>query len=276
MRITRNRLIVLGAVIVGLMAPAGLLPFTPWFVALFERVSHLRFWGPVALTGSCIVGSMFPLPAVIPILASGFLFGVLQGTIISEIGTTVGACAAFLLARRVARGGSAGGIPLGGRLATLDRAVGEQGFKIVLLSRLSPLAPFISVNYAFGFTRVSFGQYAWGTLIGGAPGTILFVFFGAGLHSLREVITYAEGEGQDTAAQHLFFWASLAVTVVVSVWLTWVAHVALRRALPQEPEEVREQLVRPGRPGRERWLDGKSLPNLFSSGGVLGIIRRWL
>jgi uncharacterized membrane protein YdjX (TVP38/TMEM64 family) len=243
MRSTKTKLAVHMAVLLGLFAPTALLPLAPWFVALFECVSRLRIWGPAAFCAICVVGSVLPVPTVIAILATGFLFGVFVGSLVSVIGTTLGACVAFLLARIVARRWVAGKIGLSGRLAVLDRAVGEQGFKIVLLSRLSPIAPFISLNYAFGLTQVSFRQYAWGTLIGGAPGTILYVFFGAGLHSLQEVITYAQGQNHATMAHHLFFWTSLITTVVVTVWLTRVARAALRRAIPNEaPKE--EEIVK--------------------------------
>lgn len=276
MRILKNRLVLLTSVILASLAPSAFLPLTPWFVGLFEKVAPLQLWGPVALTGFCIVCSMFPIPAVIPILASGFLFGLLEGSLISEIGTTVGACGAFLIARTVARHRMAGRIPATGRLAILDRAVGEQGLKVVLLSRLSPIAPFISLNYVFGLTQVSFRHYVWGTLLGGAPGTVLFVFFGAGLHSLREIVAYNDGQNQDTLVHRLFFWGSLAVTVVVTVWLTWLAHRALRRALPQGPAPGEQELTRRSYRAAEPRLDGRSVLDLFSSDRVFGIIRRWL
>lgn len=243
-RSMKTKLAVHMAVLLGLFAPATLLPLAPWFVASFEYVSHLRVWGPAAFCGICIVASVLPVPTVLAVLATGFLFGVFVGSLVSIIGTTVGACVAFLLARIVARPWVAGKIAGGGRLAALNRAVGEQGFKVVLLSRLSPIAPFISLNYAFGLTQVSLGQYAWGTLIGGAPGTILYVFLGAGLHSLHEIITYRHGQDHTTTADRLFFWISLITTVVVTVWLTRVARAALRQAMPKETPQEEEALKR--------------------------------
>ena len=175
-----------------------------------------QFWGPLALGGFCTVASVVPFPTFVAVLAAGFLLGVFLGSVVAILGTTIGACAAFLLARIVARRWAGGKIALGGRFAVLDRAVREKGFKIVLLSRLNPLGPFISVNYAFGLTQVSLGQYGSGTLIGGAPGTILYAFFGAGLHSLHEIITYSHGESQANAVHPVFFGASLIIAVGVS------------------------------------------------------------
>ena len=237
MRIKKTRLAVLLMVLVEYVAPAAFVPFLPWLLPPFEHLSHLRFWGPLALGGFCMVASAIPFPTLVAVLAAGFLLGVFVGSVVAILGTTVGACAAFLLVRVVARRWMDRRGVLSGRLAALDRAVGEQGFKIVLLSRLSPIGPFISLNYAFALTRVSLGQYSYGTLIGGAPATILYVFFGAGLHSLREVITYTNGQGRAVAAHEVFFWASLILTVGVSAWLTHVARRALREAMPEDPKK---------------------------------------
>ncbi len=237
MRIKKTRLALLLMVLVEWIAPAAFVPFLPWLLPFFEGASHVRFWGPLALGGFCTIASVVPFPTFVAVLAAGFLLGVVLGSVVAILGTTIGACAAFLIARIVARRWVGARVVLSGRLAVLDQAVGEQGFKIVLLSRLSPIGPFISVNYAFGLTQVSFGQYGGGTLIGGAPGTILYAFFGAGLHSLHEIITYAEGDSQTIAGHYVFFWASLIVTVGVSAWLAHVARRALREAMAEDPEK---------------------------------------
>lgn len=237
MRSKKTRLAILLMVLAEYIAPAAFVPFLPWLLPLFERTAHLRLWGPLALGGFCLLASVVPFPTLVAVLASGFLLGVFVGGVVAMIGTTVGACAAFLLARIVARRWVSGRVVLSGRLAVLDQAVGEQGFRIVLLSRLSPIGPFISLSYAFGLTQVSLGQYSCGTLIGIAPGTILYAFFGAGLHSLHEIITYPKGGSQAVAAHRVFFWASLIITVGVSAWLTRVARRALREAMPQYLEK---------------------------------------
>ncbi len=253
MRIKKTRLALLLMVLVEWIVPAVFVPFLPWLLPLFEDASHVRFWGPLALGAFCTVASVVPFPTFVVVLAAGFFLGVVLGSVVAIIGTTIGACAAFLLARIVARRWIISRIALGGRFAVLDRAVGEQGFKIVLLSRLSPIAPFISVNYAFGLTQVSVGQYSCATLIGSAPATILYAFFGAGLHSLHDIITYVEGESQATATHQVFFWASLILAVGVSAWLAHMARRALRDALPKDPEnQAADSRQETGRPPVDR------------------------
>ena len=65
------------------------------------------------------------------------------------------------------------------RFQAIDRAVGEQGFKIVLLTRLSPIFPFNLLNYAFGLTKVRLWQYVLASWIGMLPGTIMYVYLGS-------------------------------------------------------------------------------------------------
>lgn len=255
MRIKKTRFAILLMVLVEYVVPATFVPFLPWLLPPFEHVSHSWLWGPLALGVFCLVGSTIPFPTLVAVLAAGFLLGVFLGSAVAIIGTTLGACAAFLLVRIVARHWVGRRVVLTGRLAALDRAVGEHGFKIVLLSRLSPLGPFISVSYAFGLTQVSLGRYVCGTLVGSAPATVLYVLFGAGLHSLHEVITYSNGGGPARAAHALFFWASLGLTVGASVWLTRVARRALREAMPEDtPKEDADSLQEAGPPPVDRFV----------------------
>ena len=98
------------------------------------------------------------------------------------------------------------------------------------LSRLSPIAPYAILNYVFGLTKVPFGKYVVGTVIGVAPGMVLYVYFGAGLRSLAELSAYARGEEQVAPVFRTLFWAGLAVTVVVTFLLTQIARRVLGAA----------------------------------------------
>jgi uncharacterized membrane protein YdjX (TVP38/TMEM64 family) len=81
------------------------------------------------------------------------------------------------------------------------------------LTRLSPVFPFNLLNYAFGLTKIAFWKYALSSWIGMIPGTIMYVYFGAGLRSLADV---AAGQVEKGAAGRIFFWFGLAVTIIVS------------------------------------------------------------
>ena len=61
----------------------------------------------------------------------------------------------------------------------IDEAVAREGWKIVLLTRLSPVFPFNLLNYAFGLTRVSLKHYFFASWLGMIPGTMMYVYIGS-------------------------------------------------------------------------------------------------
>ena len=106
----------------------------------------------------------------------------------------------------------------------VDAAIEREGFKVVLLLRFSPLVPFNALNYALALTGVSLRDYVLGSWIGMLPGTLLYVWLGAGARSLAAVVT---GTTERPAAWFALFAAGLVATAI-AVWL--VARAA-RRAL---------------------------------------------
>ena len=114
------------------------------------------------------------------------------------------------------------------RFQAIDRAVGKEGFKIVLLLRLSPVFPFNLLNYALGLTNVRLWQYVLASWVGMLPGTLMYVYLGSALKSLADV---AAGAPKGGTPQTVFFVAGLVMTVVATVVVTRVARRALNEAV---------------------------------------------
>ena len=72
------------------------------------------------------------------------------------------------------------------RLLAIDRAVAEEGWKIVALLRLSPAVPFNLQNYLFGATAVPLSHYVAATAIGIVPGSLLYVYLGVLARAARQ------------------------------------------------------------------------------------------
>lgn len=224
------------------------LPILPWLTRLFESIATLGPWGPAALIGVYVVACVFLIPASIPTLAAGILFGVFKGSLVAMAGGTAGACAGYWIGRLLARDWIAGRIARNRQFTALDNAVDEYGLVVVILSRLSPIAPYDLFNYAFGMTKVSFWKYVLGTVVGVAPAMVMYVYVGAGLRSLADVSIYARGEGPTPPVYRAFFWVGLVVTVIVTVLLTRLAQKALRRERRQRTREERaREMVSDGR-----------------------------
>jgi uncharacterized membrane protein YdjX (TVP38/TMEM64 family) len=213
------------------VAAAMLLPVKDALVATLEWVPELGFWGPVALAVLYVFACVFLVPGMVLTLGAGFLFGVVQGTIAVSLGSTAGACAAFLVGRTVARSWIEGKMAENPKFAAVSQAVARRGFLIVVLIRLSPAFPFNVLNYAFALTKISFWRYAIGSWIGMLPGTILYVYLGSGARSLADA---AAGNLETGVAHRLFFWFGLIVTGIVTVVITAIARRALYRLAQEE------------------------------------------
>ncbi len=183
------------------------------------------------------------LPGSILTLGAGFAYGVGAGTPLVWLSANAGAALAFVLGRTLLRGWVALRVNANPRFAAIDRAVGQQGFKIVLLTRLSPVFPFNLLNYAFGVTRVRFRDYVLGSLLGMLPGTVMYVYLGSLVTSLTQL---AAGRASGGAAQQGFYLGGLVATVAVTLYVTRVA----RRALAGATATVRG--VPSGSPTRSR------------------------
>lgn len=201
------------------------LPVTDIFLNFLEQVRALGVWGPVLLGAVYIAATVLMLPGAILGLGAGFLFGVIPGVITISIASTLGAGAAFLVGRFLARDWVAQKVAAMPRFAALDAAVAREGFKIVFLTRLSPVFPFNLLNYAYGLTGVPFTHYFLASWIGMLPGTILYVYLGSAAQSLAAV---AAGETPPSLAEQAFFWVGLGLALVVAIFVTRVARKALR------------------------------------------------
>ncbi len=193
------------------MGLGGYLPaFARW-------VDELGAWGPTVFILGYSAAVMAMVPAVIPTFAGGAIFGIVEGTVYCFVAATIGSCAAFLVARHLARDTVARRIERDERFAAVDRAVGDRGRRIVLLLRLSPIFPFNLLNYGLGLTRIRFGDYLMAS-IAMLPGTLLYVYYGrlAGdVAALASGAVVAKG-GAYYALLVLGLVATLAVTVYVA------------------------------------------------------------
>jgi uncharacterized membrane protein YdjX (TVP38/TMEM64 family) len=210
-----------------------------WLAGLLRWLDDLGFWGPVLLVLVYIIGTVFFFPGSILTLGAGAVFGFVRGYVAVTVGSVVGACVAFLVGRTVARGWIESKVAASSRFHAIDKAVGTQGFKIVLLTRLSPVFPFNLLNYAFGLTRVSFRDYALASFLGMIPGTVMYVSLGVGVGSLARV---AAGDYEGGIGQQILFFAGLALTIVVAALVTISAKKALARAIPASDDMATTRL----------------------------------
>jgi uncharacterized membrane protein YdjX (TVP38/TMEM64 family) len=132
---------------------------------------------PLAFLLLHIAASLFFVPRTLLAIAAGLVFGMWWGVLWAALGSVAGAVAGFLLSRYL-YAGLAGGADRT-RFATLSRQAERGGWRMVAVARLVPIIPHSLTNYALGLTRVRFGAYALGSLLGQLPLTVAFVDLGA-------------------------------------------------------------------------------------------------
>lgn len=187
-------------------------------------VDNLGPIGPIVFICVYVLATVFFVPGSALTLGAGAIFGVAAGSIYVSIGATLGATAAFLIGRHLARDWVARQIEANPKFTAIDEAVAREGWKIVGLVRLSPVFPFNLLNYAFGVTRVSLRDYFWASWIGMIPGTVLYVYIGSLGRNL------AAGHSR-TPGEWTLYAVGLAATVGVTLFVTRLAQRALEQRI---------------------------------------------
>ncbi|CAJ2655380.1 unnamed protein product [Trifolium pratense] len=166
------------------------------------------------------------IPAVPLTMSAGLLFGSLTGTIIVSISGTVAASVAFLIARYFARERILKLVEGNKKFLAIDKAIGENGFKVVTLLRLSPLLPFSLGNYLYGLTSVKFLPYVLGSWLGMLPGTWAYVSAGAFGRAIIQEESELGALGGNS--QLLTLGLGLLVTALAATYVTKLAQDAIK------------------------------------------------
>src|SRR5262245_12289288 len=225
--------------VLGVAAGIGFffLPVRQWFTQIEGYVQSLGSVGPLVVILAYIICTVFFIPGSAITIGSGTLFGLKTGFLVVVIGANLGALCSFLLARTFLREKVerwADGNP---KFRSLDQAIGKHGFKMVLLTRLSPIFPFVLLNYFLGLTAVRTRAYVTANLLGMLPATFLFVYIGA---AARDAIT-GQIETSASVYQQILKYVGLLATLAVVVMVTRSARRALREA-----ERTQEGSASPG------------------------------
>lgn len=212
------------AVAVALIAAARYVELQDLLKQTLDWVGGLGPWGAVFFIAIYVVATVLFVPGSVLTLGAGAVFGVVWGSVYVSIGSTLGATAAFLVGRYLARDTIARKTEGNERFAAIEKAVAREGWKIVGLTRLSPVFPFTLLNYAFGLTRVKLGHYVLASWIGMMPGTVMYVYLG----SLAQAVS---GDRARTTGEWVLYGVGLLATVVVTIYVTRLAKSAMARRI---------------------------------------------
>lgn len=216
------------AIAAALVATVGFFDVRQLFRDALAWISGLGPLGPIIFIALYILACVFLLPGAILTLGAGAIFGFTQGAIAASVGATLGATCAFLVGRHLARDWVAERVAGNATFAAMDEAVAREGWKIVFLTRLSPLFPFNVLNYAFGLTRVSLRDYFFASWLGMIPGMFMYVYFGS---LAGDLASLGVGNNGRSPAEWILYGVGLLATLAVTVFITRLAREALAKRI---------------------------------------------
>ncbi len=150
-----------------------------------ENVPKIKTWvesfgviAPLIYIGLYLISTVFFLPGFPVTVLAGFVFGPLWGVFYASIASILSVACAFLTARYVARDLVEGWVRENAQFRKIDEQVEEQGWRILMVTRLVPIFPFNLQNYAYGLTGIRFSTFVFTSAVFMLPGTIALVMLG--------------------------------------------------------------------------------------------------
>ena len=202
--------------------------------ALFSWLEDLGAWAPVIFMAIYTLVVILVLPGFIFTLGAGFLFGVFQGFAYVVISTTLGAVIAFFIGRRFLGERTRRWLQQRPRLCLItDNLIGK-GWKVIFLTRLTPLFPFKLSNYVLGLAHFSFKDFFIGTFFGIWPLAFVNAYIGSMAADLATLDT-------ETAQRPPWQWGIYAAGLVIMIILVlYIARTALEALNTYVPDERKE------------------------------------
>jgi uncharacterized membrane protein YdjX (TVP38/TMEM64 family) len=194
-------------------------------------VQSLGIWGPIAFIIIYNLATLLFIPGSLLTLKGGCLFGLFWGSVYVFIAAILGAILAFIIGRYLSRDWICQQLEKHPKFKAIDQAVAKEGWKIVLLTRLSPIFPFNLLNYAFGVTQVTLKDYILGS-IGIIPGSVMYVYMGSLVSNVAMInIPQQPTSPEMQIGQWMMQGIGLIATIAVSLYVTKIAQKALKQSI---------------------------------------------
>ncbi|WP_283190911.1 TVP38/TMEM64 family protein [Pseudomonas sp. PMCC200344] len=198
--------------------------------SLIDVLRAYGSYGAILFATLYLLATLAFMPASPLTAIAGFLYGPLWGTLLVLPVAVVSATLAFFITRYMAGPWARRYLDRKPRLAAVDQAVARDGFRIVLLLRLSSIVPFAPLSYTLGASSMRGHSFALASLLGLLPGTFLYAYLGSLVSDVAQLI---RGEVPVSSYSHWLSWGGL-VAALLALWI--IARFA-RQAIRQSTVE---------------------------------------
>ncbi|MEK6247016.1 MAG: VTT domain-containing protein [Planctomycetales bacterium] len=195
------------------------------FVAMEKWISDQGPWGPLVFIITFIVLSSVFVPDTVFAIIAGALFGIFWGTVWMTIAGVVTASLNFYVSRHFLHNRVRAIMEKFPKLSIVEKAATQQGVKLLLLVRLTPISP-TAVSYLLGATQTKYRDFLIACL-GLIPAFFIEVYFG---YVAKHVGIVASRARTHSWTDNAAVFSGFAVCVIVFVYITTVARRALMAA----------------------------------------------
>lgn len=160
------------------LASATILPVQMWVSAVGAKLHSFGSFGVILFATMYVAGAMAFVPASAFSLVAGLIYGV-WGIPLAWLSMMAVAATSFPLARCLLATHVTRLVDERRFLHTVAEVIDEEGWRMVLLVRVSGIVPFGLQNYIFGVTHIAFVPYLLATSVGVLPSILLYTGAGA-------------------------------------------------------------------------------------------------
>ena len=214
--------IILAALVALFAAAYVYLPISEWLSAFQDWVQGFGALGWAIFIAVYAITSFALIPGSILTLGAGVAYGLWAFPLVVA-GAVLASAMSFLAARYVFHDRVQEKVAQYPRFKAVNEAIRDEGWKVVLLLRLSPALPFSLQNWFLGLMPVGFWPAQIATLFGIMPGTLLYIW----IASLGGEAA-AGGAADASLLRYVVLGVGLLATLVVTVVVTRKAQQKLK------------------------------------------------
>jgi uncharacterized membrane protein YdjX (TVP38/TMEM64 family) len=196
----------------------------PVLQRLLDWVHQQGVLAPALFILFYVVGTILFIPLIILTVSAGFLFGIFSGSFIAIAAEVLSAGLIFILARYFCRQWFCRKIEKNLHLQAVEEVIVNAGWKMVILTRISPFIPFHVLNYAYGVSRIPFWIFMLATFLAIIPGTFLYTALGETVGSLIGLQSH-----KPALAEMFLYGAGCLTSFAATYYITRLTHKTLKK-----------------------------------------------
>jgi uncharacterized membrane protein YdjX (TVP38/TMEM64 family) len=199
-----------------------------WIGDVILRVTHLGAWGAILFIAAYVVAALTLAPAFLLTFAAGAIYGLWRGAILVYVGAVLGSSAVYALASPLTRTRVLHWIDRDPRVAAVRAAlVGDAAVWVMFLLRLSPLVPYVLLNYALAVSGVRYRDFLIAS-VGMLPAIVMYVYYGKIVGDVAKITAGI------VPPRGVEYWVLVSLGLVATIWATTLITRAARAAVEQQ------------------------------------------